>query len=188
MTRDVRGFLERVRGVQASGGGDLPEDMNEGMRVAVDQMAWSDRSVARMVFVIADAPPHLDYQQSVSYAQTARKANHEGVVVHTVAASGMDDVGQSVFRQMAQLTGGSSMFVLRGGAGPASSGGGDPTSSCGGTQQSFRSGDLHSLVTNKVFAALSAVNGDPLRIAGLNEDEDAKPCDRRIQPVVWRQK
>jgi Mg-chelatase subunit ChlD len=186
MTRDVQGFLARLREVRASGGGDLPEDMNEAVRVGVERMAWSDDSVARLAFVIADAPPHLDYGMQTPYSESAKRANHEGIVIHTVAASGMDDLGQSVFRQMAQLTGGSSMFVLRGGAGPASTGGGDPKSSCGGTQSNFRSGNLHELVRNKVWAALKAVDADPTKVAGLGRDESAVPCEQRIQQVVWQ--
>jgi len=154
----------------------------------MEHLAWSDRSIARLAFVIGDAPPHLDYDNSKAYSESARKANHQGIVIHTVAASGMNDVGQSVFRQMAQLTGGSAMFVLRGGAGAASTGGGDPKSSCGTTHTAFASGDLHKLVTSKVYAALSAVDSDPTKIAGLGQDELAKPCERRIQPVVWQGK
>jgi hypothetical protein len=186
MTRDVQGFLARLREVRASGGGDLPEDMNEAVRVGVERMDWSDDSVARLAFVIADAPPHLDYGMQTPYSESAKRANHEGIVIHTVAASGIDDLGQSVFRQMAQLTGGSSMFVLRGGAGPASTGGGDPKSSCGGTQANFRSGNLHELVRNKVWAALKSVDADPTKVAGLGRDESAVPCEQRIQQVVWQ--
>ncbi len=184
-TTDVGAFLQTLRRVHASGGGDLPEDMNEGLRVAVEEMAWEKESVARLAFVIADAPPHLDYQDGRPFQVSALAANHAGIVVHTVAASGMDGVGQSVFRQVAQLTGGSTMFVLRGGAGKSSVGGGDPRSSCGGAHQSYKSGDLHQLVSNKVYAAISAVDRDPTKIAGLAKDEDAKPCAERVQQVVW---
>lgn len=185
MTKDVKRFLERVKEVRASGGGDMPEDVNEGVRTAVEDLAWSSTSVAKLMFVIGDAPPHLDYQDSTAYSTTTKNASHRGIVIHTVAASGMDDLGQSVFRQMAQYTGGSAMFVLRGGAGAASVGGGDPKSSCGGTQESYKSGELHKLITNKVYGALSAVDGRDNRIAGLGKDEDAKPCAERVRPVAW---
>ncbi len=185
MTKDVKRFLERVKEVRASGGGDMPEDVNEGVRTAVQDLAWSSTSVAKLMFVIGDAPPHLDYQDATPYSTSTKDASHRGIVIHTVAASGMDDVGQSVFRQMAQYTGGSAMFVLRGGAGPASVGGGDPKSSCGGTQENFKSGELHRLITNKVYGALTAVDGRDKRIAGLGKDEDAKPCEERVRPVAW---
>lgn len=72
------------------------------------------------------------------------------------------------------------MFVLRGGAGPASTGGGKPKSSCGGTQESFTSGNLARLISDRVQGEINALEQDPLRIAGLNKDEKAKPCSQRI--------
>ncbi len=179
---DLQGFAAKVSKIQASGGGDTPEDMNAGVHTAVTQLQWSDESVARMAFVIADAPPHLDYQDGADYAKDMKTASHRGIQLFTVSASGMDQQGQVVMRQMAQYTGGTNMFVLRGGAGPQSTGGGDPASSCGGTHQNYASGNLHELITAKVKHELKSIDGDPMRIAGLHTDENAKPCDQRI---VW---
>jgi hypothetical protein len=88
----------------------------------------------------------------------------------------MNELGQMVWRQIAQFTGGTSMFVLRGGAGPQSVGGGDPLSSCGGTQTQDATGNLHELVLAKVRAAVTAIDADPGVIPGLGQDERAKPC------------
>ncbi len=179
---DLQGFAAKVSHIDASGGGDTPEDMNAGVHTAVSQLQWSEESVARMAFVIADAPPHLDYQDGPDYAKDMKTAAHRGIQLFTVSASGMDAQGQVVMRQMAQYTGGTNMFVLRGGAGPQSTGGGDPGSSCGGTHQSYASGNLHELITSKIKHELKSIDGDPMRIAGLHTDENAKPCDQRI---VW---
>jgi len=92
----------------------------------------------------------------------------------------MDELGQAVFRQIAQLTGGTNLFVLRGGAGPQSTGAGDAASSCGGTHQNFASGNLDQLITRKIAQELAALDADPMRIAGLGQDERAKPCDQRV--------
>lgn len=180
LTGDIVDFARRVDRVSASGGGDTPESVNEGLRVAVTQLAWDPRATARIAFLIGDAPPHLDYANDVTYARTVRHAARRGVQIHTIAASGMDLVGQLVFRQIAQFTGGTNMFVLRGGAGPRSTGAGDPASSCGGTQESYTSGNLDALVVSKVRAAIAAVDGDPMRIPGLGQDERAKPCGERV--------
>jgi von Willebrand factor type A domain len=181
-SNDLQGFAAKVSKIEASGGGDTPEDMNAGVHTAVTQLQWSDDSVARMAFVIADAPPHLDYQDGPDYAKDMKTASHRGIQLFTVAASGMDQQGQVVMRQMAQYTGGTNMFVLRGGAGPQSTGGGDPGSSCGGTHQNYASGNLHELIVSKIKHELKSIDGDPMRIAGVHTDENAKPCDQR---VVW---
>lgn len=176
---DLASFSRRVSQISAGGGGDTPEDMNAGLHTALTQLEWSEKSVARLAFVIADAPPHLDYD-GPDYAKDMKTASHKGVQLFTVAASGMDQLGQVVFRQMAQFTGGTNMFVLRGGAGPQSTGGGDPASSCGGTHTNYSSGKLDELIVQKIRRELHALDADPMRIAGLRQDENAKPCDQRI--------
>jgi hypothetical protein len=95
-----------------------------------------------------------------------------------------DDLGQAVFRQVAQLTGGTNMFVLRGGAGPGSTGGGDPKASCGGTHEEFTSGNLDQLITRKIKLEILSLKADPMRIPGLLKDESAKPCADRVNLVA----
>lgn len=186
MTTDIPGFSQRIDALQAQGGGDTPEDVNEGLRVAVADLDWKESSVARLAFLIGDAPPQLAYANAQSYMASAKQAQHKGVQLFTVAASGMDQLGQVVWRQVAQYTGGTNMFVLRGGAGPQSVGGGDPLSSCGGTHQNYRSGNLAELITKKIEIELAAVDGDPMLIAGLHKDEKAKPCKQRVQQLATR--
>lgn len=180
MTTDVDAFEERVGSLYADGGGDTPEHVNAGLKVAVDKIRWNADSVARLAFLIGDAPPQLHYAQDVSYAETAKSASHRGIQIFTIAASGMDDLGQVVWRQIAQYTGGTNMFVLRGGAGPASTGAGDVERSCGGTHQNYSSGNLATLITQKVSTSLRSLDADPLKIAGLGKDENAKPCSERL--------
>lgn len=180
MSTDVGGFARRVRHLDASGGGDTPEAMNEGFAKALSGLSWNDAAVARVVFVIADAPPHLDYSGDVSYSATMKAAAARGIKVFTIAASGMDDLGQAVFRQMAQFTGGTNLFVLRGGAGPQSTGAGDAKSGCGGTHQNYSSGNLDELITAKIRSEVKDLDRDPTRIAGVGQDENAKPCSERL--------
>ena len=180
MTTDIDAFARQVADVEASGGGDMPESVNEGLHVALNGLDWGRDSVAEMAFLVGDAPPHLDYKQDFDYAREMRDASHRGIEIHTIAASGMDDLGQVVWRQVAQYTGATNLFVLRGGAGPQSTGAGDPKSSCGGTQAQYTSGALDQLVMAKIRREIAAVDGDPMRIAGLGQDENAKPCDKRV--------
>jgi Mg-chelatase subunit ChlD len=177
---DLAAFSRSVVRLTAGGGGDYPEDMQAGLSAALDQLAWRPDATARMLVVIGDAPPHLDYPDERDYADAARRAAARGIKMYTVAASGMNLTGQIVMRQMAQFTGASNLFVLRGGAGPQSVGGGDPQSSCGGTQGQYASGNLDQLILAKVKRELAGLDADPLRIAGLGQDENARPCDQRI--------
>lgn len=179
-TSDLAAFSAKIANIEAGGGGDSPEDMNAGIHAGLTDLEWSPRAVARMAFVIADAPPHLDYPNDPDYAVEMKNAAHRGIELFGIAASGMDDLGQAVLRQMAQYTSATEMFVLRGGAGPQSVGGGDPISSCGGTQQQYASGNLDGLIVSKIKRELASLDADPTRIAGLRTDESAKPCAERF--------
>lgn len=186
LTSDLKKLSAQIAGIEAGGGGDTPEDVNAGLAAAIDKMAWNDQATARLAFLVADAPPHLDYANSISYSASAKQAAEKGIKVFTVSASGMDDLGQAVFRQVAQVTGGTNMFVLRGGAGPQSTGAGDAKSSCGGTHENFSSGNLDQLITQKIRLEMASLKVDPMRIAGLGKDENAKACEDRIVMTVAR--
>jgi len=106
---DMESFEKEIRRVRANGGGDGPESLNAGVRKAVNGLEWR-RGAARIGFLIADAEPHMDYQD-IDYAQTSQEALEDGIKIHTVAASGLNAVGSAVFRQIAQLTRGKFIFI-----------------------------------------------------------------------------
>ena len=109
-TADLEGFDSALKTISAAGGGDGPESLNQGLAVGVAGMDWRE-GAARVAFVIADAPPHMDYQEDVTYGRAAAAAAHRGIRVHTVAASGLDDRGSYAFRQVAQLTRGQFIYI-----------------------------------------------------------------------------
>lgn len=129
-TADLEGFDRALQTIRANGGGDGPESLNQGLAVGVAGMDWRD-GAARVAFVIADAPPHMDYQEDVTYGRAAAAAAHRGIRVHTVAASGLDDRGSYAFRQIAQLTRGQFIYIEYGSsaASAADHGVSGPTSS-----------------------------------------------------------
>jgi hypothetical protein len=102
-TADVAGFREALLQVHADGGGDTPEDLNEGLRVALQELNWADDAV-RLTFLVADAAPHMDYGQQFVYTNAAREAVARGVKIYPIAASNTDPVAEYVFRQLAQQT------------------------------------------------------------------------------------
>ncbi len=109
-TADIEAFDEALRGVSAAGGGDGPESLNQAVAQAVDGVSWRP-GAAKVAFLIADAPPHMDYVGDVSYGESARAALAKGIRIHSVAASGLDPVGTLVFRQIAQFTRGKFIFI-----------------------------------------------------------------------------
>lgn len=109
-TPDVQAFRAQLQQIQAVGGGDEPEALNEGLHAAVQQARWSDDAV-RLVFLVADAPPHLDYANDYDYVQESRAAVAKGVKVYPIAASNTNDDAEYILRQIAQQTLGHFIFL-----------------------------------------------------------------------------
>jgi Mg-chelatase subunit ChlD len=69
----------------AVGGGDGPESVNAGLADAVERISWStDQDTYRVVFLVGDAPPHMDYQGEAHYPEIVRAAAARGIVVNAI--------------------------------------------------------------------------------------------------------
>ena len=108
---DVERFLETVRHIEAEGGGDYPESLNQALHEALTATSWR-RNAVRLVFLLADAPPHLDYPQDEDYVREMARAQNTATKIFAVASSGLDPQGEYIFRQMAQQTMGKFVFLL----------------------------------------------------------------------------
>ena len=121
-TPNVTEFAESLAGVEADGGGDYPEDLNEALSQAIHNVEWRVEDTVSLIFLVADAPPHLDYEQENHYAFEMLGAAQRGVKIYPIASSGLDEQGEYIFRQLAQFTGGRFIFLTYGADGPGSSG------------------------------------------------------------------
>jgi hypothetical protein len=116
-TPDVTDFTEELARVQAEGGGDYPESLNEGLHNAIHLPEWRGEDTVSLIFLLADAPPHLDYAQDYDYAQDVFAAAEMGIKIYPLASSGLDDQGEYIFRQLAQISGGKFLFLTYGAGG-----------------------------------------------------------------------
>jgi hypothetical protein len=93
----------------ADGGGDFPEAADQALAQAV-QLSWNpDAATARIVFWVADAPPHTT--DMPAFASAIESLRDEGVHVYPVAASGIDAATEYTMRASAQLTLGRYVFL-----------------------------------------------------------------------------
>ena len=109
-TNDLSAFQGVLDALQAHGGGDYPEAMNEALHETVHRLSWRGSGATRMVVLLADAPPHLDYG-GPQYDDDMLAALGKGIKVFSVGASGLDKQGEVVQRQIAQYTGGRFVFL-----------------------------------------------------------------------------
>jgi hypothetical protein len=69
----------------ATGGGDTPESVNQALDDSVNKVKWStDKKTLRIIFLVGDAPPHMDYNDDVKYPVTCKKAVEKGILINTV--------------------------------------------------------------------------------------------------------
>lgn len=100
---------------EAQGGGDEPESVNEALHQAVRDLQWSrDPEVLRVIFLVGDARPHMDYQDDVKYPETCRLANERGILINTLQCGHLDGT-EAVWREIAAKTNGSYAAILQDG-------------------------------------------------------------------------
>ncbi|QOZ29358.1 VWA domain-containing protein [Bradyrhizobium sp. CCBAU 51753] len=102
LTRDIQDLYANLLELKARGGGDWPESVNEALDVAVNKMQWTHaRDSTRIVFLVGDAPPHMDYAQDTKYPITLATAKQQDIIVNAVLAGNAQDT-ERVWRDIAQ--------------------------------------------------------------------------------------
>jgi hypothetical protein len=85
-TNDLNAFQRVLDKLQAAGGGDYPEAMNEALHETVHKLSGAANGATRLVVLLADAPPHLDYG-GPQYDDDMAAALGKGIKVLSVGAS-----------------------------------------------------------------------------------------------------
>ena len=101
-SRDMDDVQERLMAFQANGGGDTPEHVSAALGAAVNQLSWSQGPALQIVFLVGDAPPHVDYQDGHDYARYARAARARGIAIETIQCGG-DPVTARYWQEIASL-------------------------------------------------------------------------------------
>jgi hypothetical protein len=110
-TPDVATFQASLSSERADGGGDEPESVNEALHNAIQNVSWRGGDTVKLVFLVADAPPHLDYANDYDYAQEIVVAAQRGIKIFPIASSSLSPIGEYIFRQIAQYTMGHFLFL-----------------------------------------------------------------------------
>src|SRR5262249_14451615 len=92
----------------ADGGGDYPEAAEVAMAAAME-LGWRDGNVARILFHVADAPPHDDHY--APFLAAARTARARGIRIFPVGASGVGLAAEYLMRLSAVITLGRYVFL-----------------------------------------------------------------------------
>ena len=94
----------RLLSFDADGGGDTPEHVARALHEAVHDMSWSPaaNNAVRLIYLVGDAPPHLDYQDGYDYVKAARAAAARGIQIHAIRC-GNDPDTATYWRKIASI-------------------------------------------------------------------------------------
>ena len=103
LSSDLDSMYATLMDFQADGGGDGPESVNQALHDAVHKLSWSqDPGTYKVVFLVGDAPPHMDYQDDVKYPVTLGAARDKGIVINAIQCGRMSGTTPA-WQQIARL-------------------------------------------------------------------------------------
>jgi hypothetical protein len=99
-TSDMDEVYRSLSSFRAEGGGDTPEHVSAALRAAVDSLPWSGPRALKVIFLVGDAPPHVDYQDGFDYRRHVADARQRGIIVDAIQC-GADAGTAAVWREIA---------------------------------------------------------------------------------------
>jgi hypothetical protein len=92
LSADLDEVYANLMSFSAGGGGDTPEHVNHALHDAVEDISWStDDSTLRIVFLVGDAPPHVDYDDGFDFNEICRAAVRKDIVINTIQCGAMTE-------------------------------------------------------------------------------------------------
>jgi hypothetical protein len=108
-TNSATQFQTNLMQLSAGGGGDTPEDLAAGLDSTLHSLQWRGTDTIQLIFIVTDASAHL--YGGFDYMQGIEEAASRGIKIHSLAASGLDQVGEYMLRQASQITMGRFIFL-----------------------------------------------------------------------------
>jgi len=107
LSPDLDAMQTALAGLQARGGGDGPEDVNQALNDAVNRISWHQaRGAYKVIFLVGDAPPHNDYQGETRYPEILDQARRRGIRVNAIQCGDLGET-RGEWQRIAQLGHGS---------------------------------------------------------------------------------
>jgi Mg-chelatase subunit ChlD len=85
LSEDLDAIHGHLMSFKAQGGGDIPESVNQALNESVTKINWSsDKKTLKIIFLVGDAPPHMDYADDVKYPVTCQLACKKDIIINTI--------------------------------------------------------------------------------------------------------
>ena len=113
LSEDIDDVYAKLMKFQAQGGGDTPESVNQALHEAVTKIKWNkSKKVLKLVFLVGDAPPHMDYQDDVKYPEVCKQAVKKDLIINTVQCGNMAST-TPVWKEIAKLAEGDYVAIAQ---------------------------------------------------------------------------
>ena len=111
LTDNIDEIYGHLMKFQAAGGGDTPENVNQALFDAVNNLSWSKgRRTLRIIYLVGDSPPHNEYKDVPTYDKTAKQAIEKGIYINTIRC-GSNSQTAVIWKKIARLAEGSYLQV-----------------------------------------------------------------------------
>lgn len=94
----------------ADGGGDYEEAVEEALKVSLSQ-SWNDNAKTKLLFLLLDAPPHLNAENVATIKEQIRKAQKKGIKIIPIVASDANKQVEFLMRSFSVATNGTYVFL-----------------------------------------------------------------------------
>jgi hypothetical protein len=111
LTSSIPSLIDNIKKQEANAGGDYPEAVEIALKSAIMEQPWKSSAVARLLFLILDAPPHHSPATIAELNQLTYQAATKGIKIIPVAASGIDKDTEFLLRFLATTTNGTYTFL-----------------------------------------------------------------------------
>lgn len=110
LTEETKKVMNFIQAQSAGGGGDYPEAVNEGLEEALMQ-EWSEDAIARIIFLVLDAPPHHNPAVLKDLESQIEFAASRGIKIIPITASGINRQTEYLMKFMSIMTNGTYIFI-----------------------------------------------------------------------------
>ena len=115
LSDDIDDIYAKLMKFRAQGGGDTPESVNQALHEAVTKIKWNkSKKVLKLVFLVGDAPPHMDYQDDVKYPEICKMAAKKNLILNTVQCGSMAST-TPIWKEIAKLAEGDFVAIAQSG-------------------------------------------------------------------------
>lgn len=109
-TEDIDKIVKDIADLQAGGGGDGPEAVNQALHTAITDLKWDEsKKATKVLFLIGDAGPNK-YAGDFNWKTECSNAIGSGIQINTIGCNGLEQFpvgqGSDVFKEIAKLTDG----------------------------------------------------------------------------------